>query len=265
MAEAYPREFYQAIGQGARRSAEVLLPIVLEYVQPRSVVDVGCGTGAWLASFVAAGTDAILGLDGPWVDLDLLEIPRESFRVVDLTQPTTVERQFDLVVSLEVAEHLDPSAADTFVATLTSLGSVVLFSAAIPYQGGTQHLNERWPSYWFPMFAARGFRAVDCLRPRLWQNTALDFCYAQNSYFLVKTSELARWPALAAAALHLPQEPLDLVHPRLFLQSTAFAKPSTELFHGWLGSLRDRWITRRGRETARNRARAARWPVLPER
>jgi len=261
MPKAYERQFYQAIGEGARRSAGEMLGIVLEYIQPRSVVDVGCGTGAWLASFGATGTETLLGLDGPWVDLDLLEIPRESFRITDLTQPVSLDRQFDLVVSLEVAEHLPPSAADTFVETLTSLGSVVLFSAAIPYQGGTRHLNERWPSYWFPMFAARGFRAVDCLRSRLWRNTALEFCYSQNSYFLVRTSELTRWPALAEAARHLPAEPLDLVHPRLFLQSTAFAKPSAELFQGWLGSLRDRWVKPGGRRTARERARAARWPV----
>jgi SAM-dependent methyltransferase len=258
---AYERAFYEQMGRNASRAAREMLPIVFEYVQPRSVVDVGCGNGAWLAQCREHGAQEILGFDGPWIEPDLLRIPRERFRAVDLSQPLPVERQFDLVVSLEVAEHLPPESAEVFAQSLTTLGSTILFSAAIPYQGGTRHLNERWPSYWYPMFAARGFRAVDCLRSRLWPNTALEFWYSQNSYFLVRTSELTRWPALAEAARHLPAEPLDLVHPRMFLQSTAFAKPSAELFQGWLGSLRDRWITGRGRRSARERARAARWPV----
>ena len=256
----YAREFYQTLGQGAASSADVLVPMVLEYLQPASVVDVGCGTAEWLAAFGRRGITDIVGVDGPWVDADLLQVPKDRFRVVDLTQPLRLDRTFDLVVSLEVAEHLPPSAAETFVESLTNLGPVLLFSAAIPFQGGTHHVNERWPSYWVSLFSKRGFRAVDCLRPRLWNNVSVDLCYAQNSFFVVAESALARWPTLTAAAQLLPDPPLDLVHPRLFLQSTAFAKGPKELMHGAVGAMRDRWLIRSRREAFEAQRRLAKWP-----
>ena len=64
----------------------------------------------------------------------------------DLAQPLQIDRRFDLALSLEVAEHLPPECGSEFVQTLTDLSSVILFSAAIPFQGGTDHLNEQWPS-----------------------------------------------------------------------------------------------------------------------
>ncbi len=260
MPSGYDREFYQTHHQGAQQSAEEVLPIVLEHVQPRSVIDVGCGTGEWLAAFLRRGTNDVAGLDGPWVDVALLQIPRDRFRVVDLAQPIVEQRRYDLVVSLEVAEHLPPAAGPTFVESLTRLGSVILFSAAIPYQGGTHHINERWPSYWAGLFAARGFRAIDSLRPRLWRNVSVDFWYAQNMYFAVEESHLAQWPRLAEEARRLPPVPMDLVHPRLFLQSTAFGKYPRELFDGMLGAVRDKWLVPSRRRAALERAQLARWP-----
>jgi hypothetical protein len=182
--------------------------------------------------------------------------------VIDLTQPLALNRRFDLVVSLEVAEHLPPEAAEVFVQSLTGLGSVILFSAAIPFQGGTHHVNERWPRYWTELFAKRGFRAIDCVRPRLWNNPRVDLCYAQNTYFVVDQSGLERWPQLAAAAKVLPDPPLDLVHPRLFLQSTAFAKGPKELMHGVVGAMRDRWLIRSRREAFEAQKRLGRWPPV---
>jgi SAM-dependent methyltransferase len=261
MARAYTRSFYKEVDDGAVRSVAEVLPVVLEYVQPESVVDVGCGPGAWLAGFMKRGTSDVLGLDGPWVDADLLQIPRDRFQVVDLTQPLPPGRRFDLVVSLEVAEHLPPEAAETFIRSLTSLGSVVLFSAAIPYQGGTQHLNERWLTYWAGLFAAEGFTAIDCVRPHVWTNTRVDVWYAQNMFFAVDQAHLDRWPALAEAARSPFCRPRDLVHPRLFLQSTAYAKYPREYFHGLLGTIRDKWLMPSRRHAARRLGAAARWPL----
>ena len=260
MEPAYEQQFYEGHSHGSARSAAEVLPVVLEYVQPQSVVDVGCGTGDWLAAFQRHGASDIFGLDGPWVDEALLQIPRDRFRRTDLAQPVDLGRRFDLVVSLEVAEHLPPAAAATFVDSLVRLGPVVLFSAAIPFQGGTHHLNERWPTYWARLFAARGLRTIDCLRPRLWAKPSVEFWYAQNMYFVAAEAELPRWPRLAEAARHLPSEPLDLVHPRLFLQSTAFGKYPTELLHGTLGAMRDKWLIPSRRRAAAERASLAKWP-----
>ena len=257
----YERTFYEGVESGVSRSADEVLPIVLEYVQPESVIDVGCGTGVWLSTFARLGVNDIQGVEGPWLDPGMLHIPRERFRAADLKQPLTFDRTFGLVVSLEVAEHLPPESAETFVTSLTTLGPVVLFSAAVPYQGGYQHLNERWPTYWAALFAKQGFVAVDCLRSRIWHNTKVEWWYAQNMFFLVKASAIQQWPKLAEAAAHGPAQPLDLGHPRLFVPSTTRARTPKEMFMRTLGSVRDKWLVRSRREAAARSEAFARWPA----
>src|SRR6185503_9312291 len=133
MTARYKRGFYQTLAGNATRSSATVVPLILEFVTPKSIVDVGCGTGGWLAEFRKHGIEDVFGLDGPWVDPNLLEIPKERFRVADVGQPIQESRRFDLVVSLETGEHLPPEAAETFVKSLTGLGSVIVFSAAIPF------------------------------------------------------------------------------------------------------------------------------------
>lgn len=99
-----------------------------------------------------------------------LEIPEERFLSFELNNPFRIDRQFDLVISLEVAEHLPKECAATFVDSLTRLGPVILFSAAIPFQGGTDHINEQWLDYWAKYFQEKGYVAIDCIRKRIWQN-----------------------------------------------------------------------------------------------
>ena len=124
--------------------------------------------------------DDILGVDGEWVPAKLLQIPSACFLAHDLMKPIEIKRRFDLAVSLEVAEHLDRDSARSFVQTLVKLSSVVLFSAAIPYQGGTHHVNEQWPDYWAELFARHGYVAIDCIREKGWNNQDVDWFYAQN-------------------------------------------------------------------------------------
>jgi SAM-dependent methyltransferase len=124
-----------------------VVPTVLRLVQPEPVVDVGCGDGAWLSVFRELGVNHRFGLDGDYVDRRLLQIPQDQFSATDLSLPFRLPCTFDLAVSLEVAEHLPPQSAEDFVDSLTRLAPVVLFSAAIPLQGGTHHLNEQWPDY----------------------------------------------------------------------------------------------------------------------
>jgi len=147
MTPPYTPAFFQAISDGSTRSARAVVPLLMSLVRPKSVVDVGCGWGKWLTVFREAGVKDVLGIDGPYVDPARTDLAANEFIPHDLTQPLTVKRRFDLAVSLEVAEHLPPEAADGFVSLLASLAPVVAFSAAIPGQGGTGHRNERWPDY----------------------------------------------------------------------------------------------------------------------
>src|SRR5579863_7218810 len=143
MTDTYGRTFYSLHQDGSARSADVIVPIVLSIFPASSVVDIGCGVGTWLQAFARNGVKDFLGVDGEHVPLDILQIARANFRAADLTRLSTVGRRFDIACSLEVAEHLPPDVAEPFVDLLTNAAPVVLFSAAIPHQGGTNHVNER--------------------------------------------------------------------------------------------------------------------------
>ena len=213
---SYNPEFFSSHRAGSSNSAERLVPLIRGLVSARSVVDVGCGIGTWLRAFMQHGVEDPLGIDGPWVRPDQLLIPRERFVVADLATKIPVDRSFDLAISLEVAEHLPPASAGLFVSSLTRLAPVVVFSAAIPGQGGTDHVNEQWPGYWADRFAAARFVAIDCLRARVWHDPAVQWWYAQNTIVYASAEGLDRNPALRdarIASLPVDPHPLSLVHP----------------------------------------------------
>jgi hypothetical protein len=79
-----------------------------------------------------------------------------------------------------VAEHLPEDSAKSFVAALVGAAPVILFSVAIPNQGGTHHVNERWQSYWAALFAEHGYIALDCVRPAVFGDQRVELWYRQN-------------------------------------------------------------------------------------
>jgi SAM-dependent methyltransferase len=213
----YTEGFFDAHDDGARASARAVLPRLFELLAPRSVADVGCGTGIWLAVAREDGIEDVLGLDGAWVRPEDLEIPVERFVATDLAAPPALDRTFDLVLSLEVAEHLPPTDAEAFVDLLTALGPLVVFSAAIPGQGGAGHTNEQWPAYWSELFARHGFEAVDSLREVFWDDDAIQWWYRQNLLLFGRPERLDAIPELREHPSR-GKTPLGLVHPgRLML------------------------------------------------
>ncbi len=223
---SYERAAYRSWLGPSAQSAAVVVPLVLDWVRPQSVVDVGCGLGTWARCFSDAGVATVHGMDGHDVPTEELLIPAEDFQAVDLSRPVKTDRRYDLVVSLEVGEHLPPAAAPTFVETLTGLGPVVLFSAAIPFQRGANHVNEQWPEYWARLFAERGYRAVDCVRSLIWNEEDVEPYYCQNAVIYVAEDKLADYPALARAALPAGQAPLSLVHPHYYIKRSSFQDTS---------------------------------------
>lgn len=213
----YTRDFYKFEAAGSRQSAEVIVPLVLELVPARSVVDVGCGIGTWLAAFENHGVKEILGVDGDYVDQQQLQIPSDRYIAADVSRPLHLGRRFDLAVSAEVGEHLPADSADTFVASLTQLAPVVLFSAAIPFQQGTQHVNEQWPEYWAEHFQNHGYVPVDAIRAQVWQDDRVEWWYAQNVLLYVRREDLPRYPALQQAFERTDPHRLTLVHPRNYI------------------------------------------------
>lgn len=221
----YASRYYEGLKEDSAASARAVVPRILALFPSTSVVDVGCGSGTWTREYLEAGCDA-LGLDGSFIREEQLVIPADRFQRKDLAHTVRLDRRFDLVNCLEVAEHLPPSRADGFVEDLCALGDVILFSAAVPGQGGTHHVNEQWPSYWLPRFEARGFTALDCLRPQLWGDERVAWWYVQNLFAFVRTSRLPEFPAASSAARPWPS---DLVHPRAYVRATVPSQMSPRM------------------------------------
>lgn len=215
----YTREFYENNWEGSLRSAQEVIPIVLEFIQPKSVVELGCGVGGWLSVLKSYGVEDVLGVDGDYVDSKGLLIPKDKFLACDLEKPFRIGRSFDLAISLEVAEHLPQSCAEMFVESLTKLAPVVLFSAAIPFQRGTHHVNEQWPDFWANIFRTQGFVTIDCLRRRVWQNERVEWWYAQNMLIYAQRDFLAKNTALNEALESTYLSQLRLIHPVKYLAS----------------------------------------------
>jgi SAM-dependent methyltransferase len=220
----YGDDFFDALVDSSRQSARQVVPLLVDWLAPQSVVDIGCGTGAWLSVFAELGVQDYVGLDGDYVARQRLLIPPDRFWATDLTtdwaQSLTPHGQFDLAMSLEVAEHLPPESADRFVAALCQLSSIVLFSAAIPFQGGTGHLNEQWTGYWVERFRQQGYDVVDCIRHRIWNNPQVDPWYCQNALLFVRSG--ASYPWIVQATQRPPAPPLEMVHPRAYQNSLAY-------------------------------------------
>jgi cyclopropane fatty-acyl-phospholipid synthase-like methyltransferase len=211
--EQYTPEYFDSFKDSSRASAEVVVPIVMDWVNPKSVIDMGCGLGMWLSVWREAGCD-VVGVDGHWVDRSQLAIPPDRFVTQDLSQLYVPERRYDLAMSVEAAEHLPPEAAAQFVRALTDASPLILFSASTPDQPGTDHLNCQWPTYWAELFAERGYDVIDTLRYMIWEDSRVDWWYRQNIMMYVARDQIRTWPRLASMYRE-GARPLRLVHPEL--------------------------------------------------
>jgi SAM-dependent methyltransferase len=160
-----------------------LLEAVMANWHPRTVLDVGCGTGRAVQYLAQHGIDCI-GLEGSRAAIDASPV-RDRLACVNLNRPVILGRSFDVVWSYEVAEHIHPHFTDTFVSTLTSHGPTIVLSAAQPGQGGCGHFNEQLPSYWIQKIEARGFRY---LREASAQLQALPDEFARNVMAFTRSS-----------------------------------------------------------------------------
>jgi SAM-dependent methyltransferase len=188
---SYDASFFEYVNASARSAAERMVPLLQQPLIPSSVLDVGCGQGAWLAVWHSHGVDDVFGVDGAYVDRSKLLFAPERFCAHDLQQPFDLGRSFSLVQCLEVAEHLPASSAEALIDSLVRHGEVIVFSAAPPGQGGHQHVNERSYDYWRALFSQRGYLALDFLRPRILSDAAIDPWYRYNTLLYVSRDTLA--------------------------------------------------------------------------
>jgi SAM-dependent methyltransferase len=221
----YDALFFNYIEEGAIRSARVIVPILLDALGCRSVLDVGCGAGAWLSVYRDLGVDDVMGVDGEYVDRDRLLVAPDRFRPTDVSQPFDLGRRFDLVQCLEVGEHLPTQTSRALVANLTRHASRVLFSAAIPGQGGEHHINEQTYEFWRALFAERGFAPYDYVRPRIQRNAGVERWYAYNTILYVQEDTASTLPEQVQRARIPDATPIPSVAPALFRLRTALFRP----------------------------------------
>jgi len=208
----YDQRFFEGIRRSAEESARVIVPLVTGLISPRSVLDVGCGDGTWLDAYRRLGVADYFGVDGDYVR-KVLRVPTDRFAARDLSVPFDLGRRFDLVQSLEVAEHLTPDAAEGFIESLVRHGDTILFSAAVPGQGGTGHLNEQWPDYWGELFLHAGFAAYDWVRPQVWTDQRVAWWYAQNALLFVRNGLVSEWTRRLPSPAP-PDSALRRLHPQ---------------------------------------------------
>jgi SAM-dependent methyltransferase len=185
LAAFYGPEFYRTANRGSEGSARICVPLIVQLLQPSGVVDVGCGQGEWLKVFAEFGVSDYQGIDGKHISDEQLLIPSERFTRHDLTRPFGLGRRFDVAMSLEVAEHLPARAAAAFVRSLVALAPAVVFSAAVPGQGGVHHINEQWPWYWKELFGREGYIQLDPFRQALWKQQEVAVYYQHNMFLYV--------------------------------------------------------------------------------
>jgi 2-polyprenyl-3-methyl-5-hydroxy-6-metoxy-1,4-benzoquinol methylase len=167
----YGDSFFEGRSPTVVASASVVVPRLQDLLSPRSLLDIGCGKGEWLEAF---GLDDSLGVD--------IAAPEGvHFLNHDLTKPLDLERTYDVVLSLEVGEHLPEQSAQIYCQTMTRHTDTIVFSAAVVGQEGIGHINCQPHEYWHQMLDSYGFAVLDAIRPMI-QDPRVSPWYRDNIF-----------------------------------------------------------------------------------
>lgn len=215
--QVYGKEFMQYTAGTSAYAAQVITGLLKQRLHIGSVLDVGCAHGTWVRAWIQAGIEDAVGVDGDYVDKNRIEITPDRFVSWDLNQAFDLGRNFDLVQSLEVGEHIRPSSAEAFVDSISRHArTFVLYSAAPPGQGGEYHINERPYEFWRSLFYSRGLVALDWLRPRIIADTRISYWYRYNTLLYVRREALGGLPEeFRSTALDLGM-PVPDISPPMF-------------------------------------------------
>ena len=169
VAVTYSGDFFQGRRELVLASARFVVPVLKRLLRPQSVLDLGCGQGEWLEVF---DLPCMVGVDIAASD---------EFFQRDLAEPLDLGVTFDVVLCLEVGEHLPQEAADVLVSSCARHSDDVVFSAAVPGQEGKGHVNCQPHSYWAEKFEAQGYECQDVIRPLI-QSRQVSPWYRENIF-----------------------------------------------------------------------------------
>lgn len=182
-------------------------------------MDIGCGRGTWLKAFREACVERVFGIDGPWNSQENMVEEYIEFHPFDLNKEIKLQHheKFDLAMSVEVAEHLEPSSSQQFISSLTNFSDVIIFGAAYPFQGGANHINEQPQTYWASIFISHGYLPFDLFRPFMWGDKDVKFWYQQNTFMYVREGSVVYNNLLEKGFSPIPNlQFINCVHPLLF-------------------------------------------------
>jgi len=226
----YGENFFSKHNQIAYKSAINLVPILLDFIQIHSVIDVGCGMGYWLRAFQDFGIHNITGYDISNLSKDQYGVSIDNlvlgFDLVSKEFPPNTN--CDILLCLEVAEHLPQKSSFEFIKKITRLSPLILFSAAIPGQTGDGHINEQYPSYWGNLFQQNQFTEIDFIKPLIWNNLDIAWWYRQNVTMFVRNESLINYPKLNQISQIYNQR---LNNPKLILVSENIFQKNNETFY----------------------------------
>lgn len=127
----------------------------LDLFKPKTVMDLGCGTGRSLDLFLEYDIDAT-GIEGSSLVKSKARHP-ERIQLFNLHEELNLGKKFDLIWCMEVVEHIHPDYVHNLMKTFLNHSERIVLSAAPPGQGGEGHYNEQPASYWIDLFEQYGF------------------------------------------------------------------------------------------------------------
>lgn len=187
---SYAETFFTDLNFQSDKSARILAKFILKEFSPKTLIDFGCGNGELCFELQQKlGRDNVTGIDTQNA-LDFGKNNKDiNFIAFDLTSKFEIQEKLDIAVCLEVAEHLDSKYAKMMIGNLVNASNLVIFSAAIPGQGGHQHLNEQEPMYWAKLFWENGFVLKQDPRRKLRKKFRLAPWYKQNILIFGKAED----------------------------------------------------------------------------
>jgi hypothetical protein len=190
----YSESFYSSVGSRASIAASIVMGSVKQWYSPSSIVDYGAGPGVWSIEAAKVFPNAsVLALD-----YEAATIFSEEFESKRPKNLITLELNFeeeksipvvnlDMAICVEVLEHLSEEAANRVFNSICSTAGIVIFSAAVPGQGGTGHINEKPKNYWVSRFVENDFLVFDTFAQNLQHPQVPD--YYRNNCFLAINSK----------------------------------------------------------------------------
>lgn len=129
-----------------------LWPWLIERFKPKSVADIGCGTGETAHWFAERGLKA-LGVDGLAYNVKRC---KELTILHDLETGPCRFNDVDLVWCVDVAEHIEERYVDHLLATLAQGKVLAMCQGTDAHPGGWHHVNNKPESYWIEKLAVVG-------------------------------------------------------------------------------------------------------------